>query len=84
MYNKDPTLITAQSIMPWIKGLKPTVRSTSVDSDAPIKNIVSVRQWRAIPEITIPTAGTLSRTNVFRRIAIMKYRINHGMVIFLS
>lgn len=70
--------------MPRISGLIPTVRITSVESEAPMKNIVSVRHLRAIPEITVPNDGTLSRTKVFRRIAMTKYRINHGILILRS
>ena len=70
--------------MPRISGLIPTVRITSVESEAPMKNIVSVRHLRATPEITVPNDGTLSRTKVFRRIAMTKYRINHGILILRS
>ena len=65
-------LITIQSKMPCIIGLNPTDRITSVDSDAPMKNIVIVRHLRAIPETAWPSAGTQSRMNVFKRIATMK------------
>ena len=77
-------LIIIQRRMPWINGFIPTARCTSVESDAPIKNIVSVRQRRAIPDIAVPTAGIVSRMNVLSRIATMKYRINHGTVILRS
>ncbi len=77
-------LITIHRRMPCIRGFTPTDLSTSVDSDAPMKNIVRVRQRRAIPDMTMPTAGMLSSTNVLRRMAIMKKRMNHGIVIFLS
>ena len=82
MNSNEPTLITTQSNIPSIRGLIPTERSTSVESDAPIKNIVRVRHLRASPEMTLPNSGTLSRINVLSRIAITKYRMNHGIVIF--
>ena len=65
-------LMTIHKRTPWMRGLIPTVRSTSVEREAPIKNIVSVRQRRAMPEITAPKAGMLSRRNVFKTIAMMK------------
>ena len=40
----------------------------SIDSDAPMKNIVNVRKRLAMPDMMVPTCGTLSRTNVFRSI----------------
>ena len=40
----------------------PTARSTSVESDAPMKNIVKVRHLRAKPETAAPNAGILPRT----------------------
>lgn len=49
--------MTIHKRTPWMRGLIPTVRSTSVEREAPIKNIVSVRQRRAMPEITAPKAG---------------------------
>ena len=77
-------LITIQSRRPWISGLMPTARSTSFESDAPMKNIVRVKHRRAMLEMIVPTSGTASRTNVFKSIAAMKYRMNHGMVILRS
>ena len=77
-------LMTIHSKTPCINGLIPTVRSTSVESDAPMKNIVRVRHLRASPETTMPNAGILSRMNVFNRMAMMKYRINQGMLILRS
>ena len=77
-------LMITQSNMPRIKGLMPTARMVSIDSDAPMKNIVNVRKRLAMPDMMVPTCGTLSRTNVFRSIAMMKYRMNHGIVNLLS
>lgn len=65
-------LITIQSNTPCISGLIPTVRRTSVESDAPMKNIVSVKHLRARPDIILPNSGKPSKTNVFSRIAITK------------
>ena len=72
MYSNEPTLITIQSNTPCINGLIPTVRRTSVESDAPMKNIVRVKHFRASPEITFPNSGKPSRTNVFSKIAMTK------------
>ena len=58
--------------MPCIKGLIPTERSTSVESDAPMKNIVSVKHFRASAEMILPNSGILSSINVFSRIAMTK------------
>lgn len=77
-------LMIAQRRIPWNSGLRPTARSTSVDRDAPIKNIVSVRHLRASPEMTLPNSGMLSRTKVFSKIAITKKRMNHGIEILRS
>ena len=77
-------LMIAQRRIPWNSGLRPTARSTSVDRDAPIKNIVRVRHLRASPETVEPKAGMLSSTKVFSRIAMIKYRMNHGIVILRS
>ena len=76
--------MTAHNNIPCIIGLIPTERSTSSDREAPMKNIVIVRHLRARIEMTFPNSGTLSRMNVFNRIAMIKYRINHGIVIFRS
>ena len=77
-------LITIQRRTPWTRGLMPTERITSVESDAPMKNIVIVRHLRAIPETVFPNSGMLSRTKVFRTIAMTKKMINQGMLTFLS
>jgi hypothetical protein len=58
--SRELTLITIQRSMPWIKGLMPTDFKTSVESDAPIKNIVIINPLRANPEINLPAIGTLS------------------------
>ena len=84
IYSKEPVLMVIQRRIPRISGFIPTARSTSVESEAPIKNIVSVRQRRSIPEMIVPISGMLSSTNVFRRIAMIKYKMNHGIVIFRS
>ena len=65
-------LITIHNKTPWISGLTPTVQSTSVERDAPMKNIVSVRHLRAIPEMALPNSGTQSKTNVLSKIAMTK------------
>ena len=53
-------LTTNQSNTPCTRGFMPTALSTSVESEAPIKNIVMINPLRAKPEIVFPTSGTLS------------------------
>ena len=52
-------LITSQSNTPCKSGFTPTDFSTSVESEAPIKNMVMMSPLRANPEMAFPTSGTL-------------------------
>ena len=51
--------------MPWISGFMPTALSVSMESDAPMKNRVSVRAFLASPlmnsPIMMPVSLRLSR-----------------------
>ena len=53
-------LITIQSKTPCTSGLIPTAFRTSVESDAPMKNMVMMSPFLANPEMALPTSGTLS------------------------
>ena len=64
-------LMITQSNIPRIKGLMPTARRVSIDSDAPMKNIVNVRKRLAMPDMMVPTCGTLSRVLLLQCISVL-------------
>lgn len=53
----EQMLITIHRITPCSSGFIPTCLRSSKESEAPIKNIVSVRSRRAIPFIVAPICG---------------------------
>ena len=59
-----------------MSGFTPTDFSTSVESEAPMKNIVTMRPLRAKPEIALPTSGTPLSKYVLTTTATIKQRIN--------
>ena len=57
IYARLAALMMIQSKTPWSKGRMPTDLMTSIDRDAPMKNIVMISPLRAIPAMNLPISG---------------------------
>ena len=60
----------------------PTAFNTSVESEAPMKNMVMINPLRANPEMAWPISGIPSSKYVLIRMATINQRMNQGMLIF--